>query len=912
MSISSALFSGVSGLNTLGNSMSVIGDNIANVNTIGFKSSRSTFETVLAQSISGASGTSQVGRGVALSAVDPNFSQGSFESTSEPTDMAIGGKGFFMVRSDETGLYYTRAGHFRFDEDGYLVNPADLRVQGWVLSPDSPDPRGAITDIQINATSSSPNATSEIDVAANLDSASDILETGASVASDSNTTQGFVFNNTSTTPNNSITFDDGGGSVTASVLSTAGGLENGRVYTGDEVAAALERAMEDVGTNLYTVSYDNSTNIFEIQNDGADACTIDQAGTVNKVLGLSTTANTVIAAGGATAITDSRIYYIAETVNDSFDITVDNNPILGEPVTVLLNAGSYTGDELALALEDAINQTLSGEGETVTVDVRYDESNPLNKVFTITSSSRGTGSSIDLDPGTNNFLTTINISEYDEITEGSGQSTGGFTESIDPVRSAFVFSTGVNDGLVVNGGAAVSIVDGVNVFNDQVATGEEVALAIEGILGAANHTVTYDPVTDSFRIQVIGGGGTTLNWTDANCTSSDVLGFDSTDADDVLIVGAAAVSDNARAFNIVASINDTMDIQINENSFTGAAIQVTVPEGVYTGQSLANAIEDAINLEFETQGEEGRVVVSYSDINGIFRIESTDLGSTSSVQIGSVAGNSDLIDNVLNISDYTINYGAGFQVDEPDDTANYSTSLSVYDSLGNQHTLSIYFRKTSETENTAAWEWFAYVPEGDTASGEAEVQARGLLSFTNAGVLLTQSETEYLTDSNGFDFGGGAVGGQEIDIDFGFISGTNVTTQFRAPSSTIFQTQDGYGSGFLQDVAVDPDGVVTGNYSNGQVLYLARVALANFTNPWGLSREGGNNYAETRSSGQPITTTPGSSGTGNISPNSLEQSNVDLSREFVAMIIQQRGFQANSKIITTTDQMLSELINLKR
>jgi flagellar hook protein FlgE len=113
-------------------------------------------------------------------------------------------------------------------------------------------------------------------------------------------------------------------------------------------------------------------------------------------------------------------------------------------------------------------------------------------------------------------------------------------------------------------------------------------------------------------------------------------------------------------------------------------------------------------------------------------------------------------------------------------------------------------------------------------------------------------------------------------------------------------------------VAVDPDGKITGNYSNGQVLYLAQVALTNFTNPWGLSREGGNNYSATRSAGNPLTGPPGTQGTGRISPNSLEQSNVDLSTEFVAMIIQQRGFQANSKIITTTDSMLAELINLKR
>jgi len=933
MSISSALFAGVSGLNTLGNSVAVIGDNIANVNTIGFKSSRSTFETVLAQTISGASGTSQVGRGVALSAVDPNFSQGSFESTSEPTDMAIGGKGFFMVRSEETGLYYTRAGHFRFDEEGYLVNPADLRVQGWVLDPDSPEPRGAITDIQINATSSSPNATSEIDIAANLDSASEILETGATVSSDANTTQGFVFDDSASIPNDDITFVEGATpAITASIIND-GGLEAGRVYTGSEVATALQRAMNNVGAaNTYTVSYNSSTNNFNIAHDNTLACVLQttaSGSTINKVLGYNTTGTTAIAAAGTDALA-SREYYISETVNDSFAITVDSNPITGAPVVVRIDEGNYTGDALEREMEENINSSLAGEGETVTVDVRYDESNPLNRVFRITSSSRGTGSSIDLDPGTNNFLVTINISEYDEITEGTGFSTGGFTQSHDPVRSGFYLTTDIgfeNHIVDINGtnydliSSPVTLDPAGNPWlqSNVVATGDRVAAALEDCLlqeytaAVGDITVTYDDNTDSFTVRNVNvAGGITLNWSNSN--AADVLGFDTT-SNDTLAQGSSTVSDNARAFNIVNNPtgNNLIELSIDGNEFTGASIVVTVPPGVYTGQTLANAIETAINTEFATQGESGRVDVTYSDINGEFRIESRELGSESSVQIGSgTAGVYSLIDDMLNINDYTVNYGSGFQVDEPDDTANYSTSLSVYDSLGNQHTLSIYFRKGTETENTATWEWFAYVPEGDTASGEAEVQARGILSFTNAGVLLSQSEVEYLTDSGGFDFGGGAVAGQEIDIDFGFISGTNVTTQFRAPSSTIYQTQDGYGSGFLQGVAVDPDGVITGNYSNGQVLFLARVSLANFTNPWGLSREGGNNFAETRASGQPITTTPGSSGTGNISPNSLEQSNVDLSREFVAMIIQQRGFQANSRIITTTDSMLQELINLKR
>ncbi|HPP81784.1 MAG TPA: flagellar hook-basal body complex protein, partial [Deltaproteobacteria bacterium] len=149
MSISSSLFSGISGLSTHGNAMSVIGDNIANVNTIGFKSSRTTFQDVLAQSVATSAGTAQIGRGAALSAIDTLFQQGSFESTSNATDLAIGGNGFFIVspRGSETE-YYTRAGQFRFDADGYFVNPEGYVVKGWALDENGNDV-GTLQDIRL-------------------------------------------------------------------------------------------------------------------------------------------------------------------------------------------------------------------------------------------------------------------------------------------------------------------------------------------------------------------------------------------------------------------------------------------------------------------------------------------------------------------------------------------------------------------------------------------------------------------------------------------------------------------------------------------------------------------------------------------------------------------------------------------
>lgn len=171
MSLSSSLFSGISGLSTLGNSMTVIGDNIANVNTVGFKSSRVTFQDVLSQTVATVAGTSQVGRGTSLADITASFAQGSFESTDSTTDLAIGGEGFFVVRdpNDVENQYYTRAGEFRFDKDGNFTNPAGYIVRGWELDETTGEDKGSITDIILQSFTSSPSETDRITLITNLD-----------------------------------------------------------------------------------------------------------------------------------------------------------------------------------------------------------------------------------------------------------------------------------------------------------------------------------------------------------------------------------------------------------------------------------------------------------------------------------------------------------------------------------------------------------------------------------------------------------------------------------------------------------------------------------------------------------------------------------------------------------------------
>ena len=252
----------------------------------------------------------------------------------------------------------------------------------------------------------------------------------------------------------------------------------------------------------------------------------------------------------------------------------------------------------------------------------------------------------------------------------------------------------------------------------------------------------------------------------------------------------------------------------------------------------------------------------------------------------------------------------GFDVTNPATTSNYSSSVTVYDSLGQAHTANMYFRKASEDpiSGQSTWEWIAELDAADSSTGVNAIQGTGTVVFSNTGVLVSGGEAQPIS----FNFSQGASPAQPIDLVLGPATGGGTTTQYPISSTTSYQTQDGYPPGVLQSVSVSSEGIISGTYSNGQIIRLYQLTLANFNNPNGLYKEGSNLYSETLASGVAYTNSPGEGGLGKVSPNSLEQSNVDLASEFVKMIIAQRGFQANSKVITTTDEILQELMNLKR
>ncbi|MBN2342366.1 MAG: flagellar hook protein FlgE [Deltaproteobacteria bacterium] len=249
---------------------------------------------------------------------------------------------------------------------------------------------------------------------------------------------------------------------------------------------------------------------------------------------------------------------------------------------------------------------------------------------------------------------------------------------------------------------------------------------------------------------------------------------------------------------------------------------------------------------------------------------------------------------------------------DPGVTSNFSTAITVYDSLGESHRADIYFVK-SATANQ--WDWHALVDGGELTGGTAGVNqelAAGTLDFTTDGYL----DTETTTIAPDFDFSG-ATQNQVITFDFGESlteggSGLDGVTQYAASSIIRSQEQDGYGTGELNGVGVQENGGVMAIYSNGEQRLVGQVALATFEAEGELARAGNNMWAETQGSGAARVGGAAEGSAGSITANALEQSNVDLASEFVDLIAYQRGFQANSRTVTTADQLYQEIVNLKR
>ncbi len=257
-----------------------------------------------------------------------------------------------------------------------------------------------------------------------------------------------------------------------------------------------------------------------------------------------------------------------------------------------------------------------------------------------------------------------------------------------------------------------------------------------------------------------------------------------------------------------------------------------------------------------------------------------------------------------------------FDINDPVKTSDFVNTVNVFDSQGNKHAMTTYFKRIA-TDEGIAWEYHQTVDGKEVTDSDGAALkevGKGVVRFDAKGNLLSEESD----DSISANFTKGATPGQKIVVDFGKNlateggNGVGASTSVAAPSITVFHSQNGFEAGNIKSLKIDLDGKLKGLYTNGVERTLGALALATFENIDGLQKAGRNQFFKTQESGDPRIGEAQTGTRGSIYASTLEESNVDMAGQFVEMIRTQRGFQANSRSVTTTDSMLEEVINMKR
>ncbi len=369
-----------------------------------------------------------------------------------------------------------------------------------------------------------------------------------------------------------------------------------------------------------------------------------------------------------------------------------------------------------------------------------------------------------------------------------------------------------------------------------------------------------------------------------------------------------------------ATLGSTSNATANVTGLTAASNDLTSLAGAtitVNGTTITINSGDTIQTVLDSLNAISGVTASFTagdGTNGYIQLSTSATGSTAaltvngdnSVLTGLLAATTDTAVTTLTASGTDTVYPTGL-LDTTNLEADGTTTLTVYDSLGNDYNVQVSLYKSYVVSSDAAnpvtyWQW-----EAGTTDSNMAVSGSGLIAFDKNGNIITTNDAYdatpsiTLTPSNSNGSGAAAF---SVTLDM-----TDVTTS--ANTSSLTNTSNGYAAGTLEDFSIGSDGTITGTYSNGYTQPLGVIALANFTNPAGLLKIGDNLYSTTVNSGAYTGgVIAGSGGTGSLSAGTLEMSNVDLSEQFSEMMITQRAYQANSKVISASDECLQAVINM--
>jgi flagellar hook protein FlgE len=403
--------------------------------------------------------------------------------------------------------------------------------------------------------------------------------------------------------------------------------------------------------------------------------------------------------------------------------------------------------------------------------------------------------------------------------------------------------------------------------------------------------------TFSIALSGLTAANSALDITSNNVANANTVGFKSSQAEFADVYSSGAVNlNNSTAGEGVRLVTAAQQFTQGNISTTSGALDLAISGNGFFTLNSPNGFVYTRNGQF-SEDANGNVVTATGQFlqvypplpNGGFNtgaLSNLNLNTAQSAPVATSTGNV-----ILNLpSNATAPPQAPFDPTNSN-TYNQSTSTTVYDSLGNSYPATFYFVQTAVPD-----QWQVYTTVNGTQVGGAQA-----LTFSSSGTVTAPANGNLTF--NGFAPPDGA---QAMNLTFNFGQTTQYGQQFGVTSIT----QNGYTTGQLSTVAIDPAGVVSAVYTNGRSTQLGQLAIANFPNSQGLQQLGNTNWAQTFASGTAVQGLAGSAGFGTIQSGALESSNVDLTTELVNMITEQRAFQANAQVITTADQLSQTVISI--
>ncbi|EAL7433871.1 flagellar hook protein FlgE [Campylobacter jejuni] len=853
-----SLWSGVSGLQAHQVAMDVEGNNISNVNTTGFKYSRADFGTMFSQTVKiataptdgrGGSNPLQIGLGVSVSSTTRIHSQGSVQTTDKNTDVAINGDGFFMV-SDDGGLtrYLTRSGDFKLDAYGNFVNNAGFVVQGWNINWDTQSIDSSRTPQNIF-----------IDPGMHIPAAQ-----STEVAIKANLNSGLNI---------------GTASRPLYSLDSVHGFNQKTGETKDE---------NDTGTTQF---YTTSKNAVEVTEKGVDAGSLFNA----NGQGL----NLRDGQGIWVSYADAK-YSTNQLGFNAFD------PNLHQNQTAAFWGNGNQKTRLDIVINGVViqNDTIGSIDEAIAYINTFTAPTDARQGTGVRAVKNADGSGIDF-VNDNADGTTDNMKNINLVVNANNTAGEAWTATWNAATNTFNQYTQMQQN-----NASLWTATGGQAGTQNNLTGGRSAQIITA------HKYIYSSSPQTLPPMYNPDGG--FNYIPG--TNAQPPAWNGTDAATIgsqnyynAVMNGSLLNTNIRTFHTTEDLRELLQRDARygvdydgSGKFAAADVNENVKVVVNSSGafSLTNVNKTSNSPTLTAPGGQGPLNFGPHNMNFNITAYTDERGTVST---------NDAFTKIFKGLDGS--FPAGNQVKQSEllKLSAFSAGLEIYDSLGSKHTLEVQFVKQSTTQDGGnEWQMIIRVPEpaeiNTTGEGPNNIIV-GTARFNNDGSL-----SNYNPRTINFSPNNGAAPNQQIKLSFGTSGSNDGLVSSNSASTLTGQATDGYTSGNLKPdaIRVDDKGNILGEFTNGKTFAVAKMAMASVANNSGLEEIGGNLFKVTANSGAIVVGEAGTGGRGEMKTSALEMSNVDLSRSLTELIIIQRGYQANSKTISTSDQMLQTLIQLKQ